>query len=571
MTSRGRGFMKKVLAIIVLFSSSVLISACGNQSHEGQLITKAPASQNEVNDSLIVMGISDTEHSNLLDENPQALSRKLAHNTYDIRGVSKQSVMENAPEALVEKNYFIKPAMTPLGKEEILNEALKFDAAQDFAPENCYRDSLLRVPNIVVSTEKAEVGKMLKLESVKTKNTGLTAWYILPPLGSKINIQYDSSESLELTPDMPGTYAIALFHKQKGTCNLKVSQMTVTLNEAYNPVLSSKEEAQLKSLSTKSFLQITATKTDLAQELITGDEEVILAVLDSGVNYNHPTLKQKMWINNGEIPNDGIDNDGNGYTDDLVGYDFENDDSMPMDDAGHGTHVAGLAAGRYIGTGGVSNVKIMALKAGSSKGVDFGSLIKGTNYAVDNGAHIINMSLGGTRSSDIMKLTLSKANDNNVLIIAAAGNGDHAGKGVNNDFIPQYPASYAFSNIISVGAVKADGSLTRYSNYGRRQVDITAVGGHSDGFEQRANLLTSAYLKNPSNLLTQPMAGTSMAAPVVAGISALALTENPSLTPEEVKTTLMETGEKSPFLRGQISSEAIIDAHAAVQSLQMLF
>ncbi len=570
--------MIKALSVFVLVSSSALLFGCSNNQTERQMVYKAPLNEAEISSSFITMNVSALEKEEILDNNPQGLARKLADSMYEFRGVTKQSILEAAPNATVEKNHFSKPQASNhealFTKEQILNDIQKFDAAREFSPSNCSTDSLLRVPNFTFSSDnnfsKAQVGAAITFEVITTSSTGLTAWYVMPPFGSHINIQYDSNKSFSLTPDMPGTYRIALLHKKNGLCNVRLSQLSVTLDEPYEAESSEKDAQALSSLSNFDFLQVGSTKADLAQEALTSKNKVVVAVIDTGVNYNHPALKNKMWVNDNEVPGDGVDNDGNGFVDDVVGYDFENDDFMPMDDAGHGSHVAGLAAGEFMGSGG-ENIKIMALKAGSANGFDLGSLIKCMMYAIENGAKVINLSLGNPHKSSVMNSVISKAMDEGILVVAAVGNGDQRGIGMNNDLIPQYPASYDLPNILSVGASKPDGSLTSYSNYGQKEVDIVAIGGHASNFEPSAHLLRSAYIKNPSNILLQPSAGTSMAAPLVAGIAAMVFAEDNTLSPADVRKTLMETGQKSPFLEGVVLSESVVDAHAAIQSLQMLF
>ncbi len=564
-----KGFILTAPALLLL-----LLSGCG-KGYEGQTETKAPKTQLEIAGSLIAAGVSDTDVSTLMANNPQAKVRVLSKDTFEFRGLQKRQILEVAPSAIVEQNKFVEIKSNSVTKEQLLNEAFKGDVSQEFAPQNCTENQLLRVPEIQVSNNKLQdslnVEEKIELSFETPKNEGITAWYIVPPMGSNINIQFEDTNTLNFTPDMPGPYGVALFFKRNGLCNVSFQEVTVTLNEPFNPTLSAQDQLNLRALSTQDFKHVSITKSDKAREMLTRKTNIVVAVLDSGVNYNHPALKSNMWVNTGEIDGDGIDNDSNGYIDDVVGFDFENHDGMPMDDVGHGSHVAGLVAGEYMGTGNRAGIQIMALKGGSGRGLDLGSIIKGIDYAVANGADIINMSFGSTRQSPIVKASIEKASEAGVLVVAASGNGDSRGLGVDNDAVPQFPASYDLPNILAIGSSKADGSLTQYSNYGKTQVDLVAVGGHADRFERTANLLKSVYLVNPNNILTQPMAGTSMAAPVAAGIAALVMSENPDLSPSEVRKVLMNTGIKSPFLTDMIVSESTIDAQAAIMSLQNLF
>lgn len=550
----------------------LLLSGCG-KNHDAQTYSKAPK---VISDELLASGLSKSDVANLMSENPQARVRVLNKNTFEFKGLEKRQILKAEPSAIVEKNKFMKiQAQNTLDTKTLFADAFNGDVTHEFAQKNCLLNTLLQVPEIEVSnlklSESFHVGEGLKLSSKKENDLELTAWYIIPPMGSNIDTQFDDSPQITIKPDMPGSYIIALFFKKKGYCNIRRNDITVTSNPVFEPEMSKQDIIALNKISKQNFKHVTITNADRAQKLLTQKTKIVVAVLDTGVNYNHPALKRNMWINSEEISGDGIDNDSNGYIDDVVGFDFENDDGMPMDDQGHGSHVAGLVAGDFMGTGNMSNIKIMALKNGSLNGLDLGSLIKSIDYAVDNGADIINMSFGGTNKSEILKASIARANLKGVLIVAASGNGDHRGVGIDNDLHPAYPASYDLPNILAVGAAQADGSLTTYSNYGRTQVDIVAVGGHSNLFERRSNLLSSAYLPNPKNLLTQPMAGTSMASPVAAGIAALVMAEGPKLSPADVRTLLMDTGKKSPFLKDQILSESAIDAEKAILSLQNLF
>jgi subtilisin family serine protease len=291
-----------------------------------------------------------------------------------------------------------------------------------------------------------------------------------------------------------------------------------------------------------------------------------VAVIDSGVNYNNPTLKRRMWTNPGEIQGDGVDNDQNGLIDDFVGYDFSNDDEHPMDDQGHGSHVSGLVAGEQTGVS-AENVQIMAIKAGGARGPDIGSIISGILYAIENKADVINMSFGSTRATEAVKAAIKLAGDSGILVVAASGNGDNFGLGVDNDKTPHYPSSYDLSNILAVGSVRTDDALTRYSNYGFESVDVVTVGGFSDRISGPAGLLSSAYIANPSGILTQPLAGTSMASPVAAGVAALILSIAPDLSPSEVIELMMVTSRKVGILGAKVKSGAVLDAEAAVLSI----
>jgi len=215
-----------------------------------------------------------------------------------------------------------------------------------------------------------------------------------------------------------------------------------------------------------------------AWDRVTNCASVVVAVIDSGVDYNHPDLAANIWVNTGDNITNGIDDDGNGYIDDSRGWDFIQMDNDPMDFHSHGSHVAGTvgAVGNNAigGTGVCWSVQLMPVRA-------LGTLGRGTtaeltaaiDYAVANGANVINMSLGGTGgfTGDIIDTAIASARAAGILVVAAAGN-----TGTNNDASPFYPASYNRDNIISVAATDQDDSLAWFSNFGITSVDVAASG-----------------------------------------------------------------------------------------------
>ena len=213
-----------------------------------------------------------------------------------------------------------------------------------------------------------------------------------------------------------------------------------------------------------------------AWDLSTGSNTIVIAVIDSGVDYNHPDLAGNMWVNPGETAGNGIDDDGNGYVDDGNGWDFVDDDNNSMDVVGHGTHVSGTIAAVGNNHTGISGVcwqaKIMPVRALNAFG--FGTdadIVAAIGYAVNNGAKVINASFGGPDYGRAMHDAIANANSAGVLFVAAAGN-----KGSNNDSTPFYPASYNLPNIISVAASDQDDNLTYFSNYGATSVHVAAPG-----------------------------------------------------------------------------------------------
>jgi subtilisin family serine protease len=296
----------------------------------------------------------------------------------------------------------------------------------------------------------------------------------------------------------------------------------------------------------------------------TQGEGVTIAVVDSGVYYNHEHLAPNMFVHSGEIADNGIDDDGNGRIDDVSGWDFYNGDNDPNDDNGHGTHVAGLAAGVL---GGVApKAKIMPIKVLDEYGAgDVGTVAQGVLYAIKNGADVVNLSLGanipGGLTADVQRLVSSvcSGNDYNSMVVTAAGN-----EGEDNDSITMMPSNIDSDNVISVAAVNSYDTLTVYSNYGKKSVAIAAPGG--DGWSG----LLSTYLPNCTEYCNDlanyaSMSGTSMAAPVVSGLVALIKGKNPDLSLREVKSLVFSSGTKINELKNKVITSKVINVGRAIQ------
>ena len=210
-----------------------------------------------------------------------------------------------------------------------------------------------------------------------------------------------------------------------------------------------------------------------------GLASVLVAVIDSGVDVTHPDLANNIWRNPGEVAANGRDDDGNGYVDDVVGWDFAMGDANPDDDSFHGTHVAGTigAVGGNGGLVGVApKVKVMALKTLSPYGGSTSASIYAIDYARRMGAQVINASWGSYGYSNALRDAIARAGQANILFVAASGNGDAYGRGMDSDRSPMFPAGYDLPNIISVAATGQSDRLAGFSNYGRATVDIAAPG-----------------------------------------------------------------------------------------------
>jgi len=288
-------------------------------------------------------------------------------------------------------------------------------------------------------------------------------------------------------------------------------------------------------------------------------EKPVVAVIDTGVDYNHDIFKNSgaIWTNSREVPNNGIDDDGNGYIDDVRGWNFFGNNNNPMDDDSHGTHCAGIILGVgqdiFATTMEASRIRIMPLKfLGADGSGSTSSAISAIYYAVNNGAQVISNSWGGGGYSQALYDALAYAYNNRVFLAAAAGN-----SAKNNDTTAMYPANYVIPSQISVGATSDSDSLASFSNFGKSTVHLTAPGVYI--------LSSIPTVGSPSNRFAY-MSGTSMATPYVAGLAALVMREAPSLTGYQVKNVIMNNLDIVSGLSSKIVSSGRVNAYRAVSS-----
>ena len=269
-----------------------------------------------------------------------------------------------------------------------------------------------------------------------------------------------------------------------------------------------------------------------AWDVTTGSRDIVVAVIDSGVDYNHEDLAANMWRNPGEIPGNGIDDDGNGYIDDVYGINAITGSGNPMDDHYHGTHCAGTIGGvgnNGVGVAGVCwNVQIMALKFLDATGRGYTSdAIECIQYGVEKDARVLSNSWGGGGYEQALKDAIDAAGAVGIAFVAAAGNGGSDSIGDDNDTTPNYPSNYDSANLIAVMSTTATDAQSGFSNYGLLSVDLGAPG-------------SSILSCQPGNRY-QWMSGTSMATPHVAGACGLLLSANPMLSVADLKAALLTT------------------------------
>jgi len=303
-----------------------------------------------------------------------------------------------------------------------------------------------------------------------------------------------------------------------------------------------------------------------AWDLATGSEAIVVAVIDTGVDYTHPDLLENMWRNPGEIPGNGLDDDGNGYVDDIHGIDVFNNDGNPMDDNGHGTHIAGVIGARGNNASGVAgvnwNVKVMACKFTDALGQgDLADAIECLDYVrmmKDRGFNVVatNNSYGLLLTVPPFSLQDAIATQNEILFVAAAGNNAYDGMGEFHN----YPSDYSLPNIVSVAATDNRDLMSGSSNYGH-DVHIGAPGvGIWSTFSGTTYNGTRVYYK--------AMTGTSMAAPHLTGAVALLSSYRPALAWWELRNRVLASGEDVPALAGRTASGRRLNVLGALDCLE---
>lgn len=298
-----------------------------------------------------------------------------------------------------------------------------------------------------------------------------------------------------------------------------------------------------------------------AWDITTGSRQVLVGIIDTGVDYRHPDIRPNYWTNPGETgldakglnkQNNGIDDDGNGFVDDFRGWDFANDDNDPLDDHDHGTHCAGTIGGAGddgVGVAGVNwQVSLVGLKflTGSGSGT-LEDAVEAIEYGTKLGVSMTSNSWGGGGYSPTMDAAIAAAHTAGILFVAAAGN-----DGSNNDQSPHYPSNYGHDNVIAVAATDHQDRLAGFSCYGRESVDVAAPG-------------VDIYSTRTAGAYTE-MSGTSMATPHVTGVAALIKAAYPDASIAELRARLLNTVDLVPGLANKVASGGRINAFNALEN-----
>jgi hypothetical protein len=294
-----------------------------------------------------------------------------------------------------------------------------------------------------------------------------------------------------------------------------------------------------------------------AWDIEKGDENIIIAIVDSGVDYTHPDLADNIWINEDEIPDNNIDDDDNGFIDDIMGWDFAYGDSNPIDDCGHGTHCAGIAGAvtnNNIGIAGVCwNCKIMNVKIGFENNTEAVlPAALGVQYAADNGSNVISMSWGDYTHYQVLEDAINYAYDKGAVLLAAVGNEE-------DDIPNDYPPAY--ENVIAVASTNNWDQRAIFSNYGSI-IDIAAPGQNIYSTMPTYEVYFNTVMGFEMNY--DYMNGNSMACPCVAGLAGLILSKNSSLSQEEVRSIICENVD--PYDSGEYIGTGRINAYKALSA-----
>jgi subtilisin family serine protease len=413
-----------------------------------------------------------------------------------------------------------------------------------------------------VRSEPAYVGEAEVLVKFKPGVSAETINKLVLGLHDRVEDQIEAVPGLDAIDDLDDKNVEEVAATYRGLPEVEYAEPNYEINldgvdTALNPVLPSDprfsdqwalfNEGQRGG---KEGADISATK---AWTVTTGDDDVVIAVLDSGVDYTHNDLANNIWVRPASIaPYNDRDL---GTIQDIHGYNAIENNADPMDDNGHGTHCAGIIGaegGNDIGIAGVNwKVKIMPLKFMNAGG--FGTTkdaIEAINYVIDRrqkGVNVraINASWGSTQKSRALQDVIQKAGEAGILFIAASGNAS-----TDNDRVPHYPSSYNLPNVISVAALDRNDQLASFSNYGIKSVAIAAPG---------VDILSTW----PGNEFEEH-SGTSMATPVVAGVAALVAAKEPRLSVTELRKRILESVDKLASLQGKVVTGGRINAAKAV-------
>lgn len=555
------GRLLKVTAILIMAMGTL---HCANKKNYG---TKAaPSSDNQLG---LIVATTESQLDSLVAKNPMASVRAISakHGIFEVSNVSladaqkisSKPVYKNQMVQGIKKSNYKKLSLQNLAK----NTSADANAALDTCVESELAPTMEVDINFDPNTLTIELGQEVAISAKGTANATVGGdvrflWDVLPPGFSQQAFSTGIAAEQKFVPDSLGLYQVAVIAQG---ADLSCAVVVVPILVTTNPELSVDAPILQHPADLSFFTHLGYVKAEDAWKKSTG-KDILVAVLDSGVNYNHSGIRSNIAVKTTEAI-DTKDDDGNGVADDTIGWDFVSNDRFPFDDDGHGSHVAGLIASPVLGV--APEAKILPVKVLNAAGAsDTGTVVAGIYYAVDSGAKIINASLGFDGATEIPQPLLDAieyARSKNVIFMAAAGNGDESGIGFDIKLRPTYPASFALDNMINVAATALN-EITSYSNFSNELVHVAAPGGNEKEF------VISLATLNPADSPIAGQAGTSMACPVTAGVVALMLSsDKTNLSPSQIRQILMDTGDDLPTLKDKTISGKQVNALKAVQAV----
>ncbi len=564
--------MKLISRLIVPLAWGAMTACSGPAEFQ-----TAPVSQKDV--GFLIQG-TKLETQNVINQSSQFRVISPKHNIYEVKGLSLEQIKNLAPQIQVEQNQYQDDMIqSSLSQKNSAQSYETFLASNTTSQANalnippaligCDLDNIKRPsPRVTVLSDALatsptmSLGETLSLSgetsfSTKENPEVKIRWDVITPALSNLKENLSIGQTLNFTPDSVGFFQVALVvEDSEKACAALMIKFLVT----HNPEIADIDLSQEKpTLDLKPFSHLDKVSAARAWDSSTG-ENIIVAVLDTGLNYNHRAIQYNLAFNDKErgLKADN-DNDDNGFKNDDLGWDFVNGDNRPFDDEGHGSHVSGLSSSHIFGL--AKNSKVMPLKVlNAAGGGDVGSVIAGIYYAADNGARVINASLQRLNTQvDALQKAIEYAGSKGVIFVSSAGND---GLDLSLPGIDIFPGEVQATNVINVAATGANNLITSYSNFGSNQVHVAAPGG------DQTEAIYSLATMNAHNQAFVGSGGTSMAAPIVSGIAALVLSINPNLGPEEVKNLIIESGQEIEELKSFVGSSKIVDANLATQEAQ---
>lgn len=584
------------------------LSACGqHKPTAARWRNTAPQSQQEAgivvqldNENQALSLRSHVEEIMQQNENVEVREISQAHGMYEFHNISKAELMKNlnAFDVHSYQNVFFRN-LIPQAKKQPLAQLKTVNV------DSCLEGDKQPTADIAPTSQITKLNSIIPIVDLKDGAVSFTSkasisnqpdktleklWLVQGPQGSTYEHKVIEAPVISFQPDIPGAYTVSLIVQDTDRfCDVKSFEFGATYNVAFAGAKPPRAFNMTKDRA-RFFHLDEIGAIDAWNTAPSKGSNVIIAIVDSGVNYNHPDLAANILVNSKEIPGNKFDDDGNGKADDVTGWDFFSNDNMPVDDNMHGTHVAGLAASAVSGV--APSAKILPVKVMSAFGSgDLASITAGIRYAADRGANIINISLGadtfGMDPQTIKKIStewekaITYSQAKGAIVVAAAGNGypydpsfgPLAGQGFDIDKTTSLPASLLLNNLVTVSAVDSFGTLTDYSNFGSKAVLVAAPGGASDTnpndkIDDSKPLLATYFM--PSIASYVGLEGTSMATPVVSGALALMKSAYPKAKMAELISALSSSVVKKSALTGKVKSGGVINVPQAFKSLALL-